>query len=118
MQTEGTHKIGTENEEQTSRAYRQKQGNEQSDTGRKVSAIRKRVGKLLQTCGYERLTPKSRWVGKAKNTSGILETVEENQDKISNAQSIKTRALESTGVSNEQKEVLEDVQGTIDCANK
>lgn len=38
-------------------------------------------------------------MGETQNQSGLLETVEENQDKVSNAKSIETRRLESQGAS-------------------
>ena len=57
-------------------------------------------------------------MGKTKNTSGLLETMEENQNEVSNASGIKTGALESLRVSNEQKEVLENVENTINCDNE
>ena len=57
-------------------------------------------------------------MGKTKNTSGLLETMEENENKIQNAEGVKARALESLRVSNEQKEVLENVENTINCANE
>ena len=57
-------------------------------------------------------------MGKTKNTSGLLETMEENQNEVSNASGIKTGALESLRVSNAQKEVLENVENTINCDNE
>ena len=38
-------------------------------------------------------------MGKAQNPSGLLETVEENQNEISNAKSTRFRGLESRGTS-------------------
>ena len=57
-------------------------------------------------------------MGKTKNTSGLLKTMEENENKIQNAAGVKGGALESLRVGNEQKEVLENVENTINCANE
>ena len=51
-------------------------------------------------------------MGKTKNTSGLLETMEETKDEISNAQSIRIRVLESHGTSHEQKRLLANGKGT------
>lgn len=52
---------------------------------KKISTIRARMGKLLQTCGHEEVSQRNRWMGKAQNQNGLLETMEENQNKVPNA---------------------------------
>lgn len=48
-------------------------------------------------------------MGKAKNPSGLLETVEEGKNQVSNVESVKARTLEGNGTCHEPKEVLENV---------
>ena len=47
-------------------------------------------------------------MGKTQNQSGLLETVEENQNKVPNAESTRIRGLESQGISQQQKRLLEN----------
>ena len=47
-------------------------------------------------------------MGKAENPSGLLETVEENQNEIPNAESTWFRGLKSQGTSQQQKRLLEN----------
>ena len=47
-------------------------------------------------------------MGKASNTSGLLEAVEENQNEVQNAKSIETGTLESKRTCQQQKRILEN----------
>ena len=48
-------------------------------------------------------------MGKAKDPSGLLETVEEGKNQVPDVESTKTRTLEGNGTCYEPKEVLENV---------
>ncbi len=50
-------------------------------------------------------------MGKAQNPCGILEAVEENQNQVSDVESFKVRALAGTGISEQQKRILENGKG-------
>ena len=62
---------------------------------KKISTIRARLGKLFQTSRHEKSSQRYRRMGKTQNQSGLLETMEENQDKVPNAESIGNGSLES-----------------------
>lgn len=47
-------------------------------------------------------------MGKASNTSGLSEAVEENQNEVQNAKSIETGTLESKRTCQQQKRILEN----------
>jgi hypothetical protein len=64
------------------------------------------MGGIFQTCRYERTSQSNRRMGKTKNQSGLLETMEENQDEISDAKGTRYGALESQGTSLQQKRIL------------
>ena len=53
------------------------------------------MGNLLQTSRHEKSSQRYRRMGKAQNQSGLLETMEENQNKVPNAESTRLRGLES-----------------------
>lgn len=57
------------------------------------------MGAILQTSRYERTSKKNRWMGKTENPSSLLETMEENKNKIPNAKSIGDGTLESERIS-------------------
>ena len=46
------------------------------------------MGAILQTCRYDRTSKKNRRMGKTENPSSLIETMEENKNKIPNAKSI------------------------------
>ena len=50
-------------------------------------------------------------MGKAKNSSSLLETMEETQNKVSNAESIRIGTLESNGTCQQSKEDMENGKG-------
>ena len=64
------------------------------------------MGRVFQTSRYETASYENRRMGKAQNQSGLLETVEENQNEISNVKSLRFGTLESNGTSHEPKEIL------------
>jgi hypothetical protein len=57
------------------------------------------MGKLLQTSRHETTSQRNGRVGKTQNQGDLLETVEENQNEISNAPVAKAGALEGKGTS-------------------
>ena len=48
------------------------------------------MGELFQTRRHEEISQGNGRMGKAKNQGGLLETMEESQDKVPNAESVRT----------------------------
>ena len=57
------------------------------------------MGGILQARRYERAPPKTDEWARRRIRGGLLETVEENQNEIPNAESTRFRGLESQGTS-------------------
>ena len=64
------------------------------------------LGELFQTGRHEETSQRNGRMGKAKNQGGLLETMEESQDKVPNAESIRVRTLESERTCLQQKRPL------------
>ena len=84
---------------------------EQSDKqGRKTAypeAIYKRMGKLLQTGGYEGATENGGRMAPQENTGHILETVEEGKDAIPDDTAIQRAGMEGTRISQLPERAME-----------
>ena len=67
------------------------------------------MGGIFRTCRYERTSQNNGRMGKMKNPSSLLETMEEGKNQVPNVESVKTPTLEGNGTCHEPKEVLENV---------
>lgn len=71
-----------------------------------IPTVCARMGELFQTGRHEETSQRNGRMGKAKNQGGLLETMEESQDKVPNAESIRVRTLESERTCLQQKRPL------------